>query len=276
MFENIIGHDDVKRVLHEDLVKDKISHAYLFVGSEGIGKCSLAKEFAKEILKVDNINGSPDYKYISRKEDKKDIIVEQIRKEIIDDVYLSPVSGEKKVYIIDNAQDLNIASQNALLKTLEEPPEYVVIILVSSGSSTFLPTIISRVSKINFCPIDEKVLKDYILKEYKTEFDDKILAFVDGSLGRAIKIIKENLVEEYSKINKLYESIIKKDVISSFKNSENIKFNDDLLDYLEFLLYSNFQMLSTKFVEKAKLRLKMNGNYDIVIDNMILNIIDEM
>lgn len=276
MFEKIIGHDDKKVILHDDVKNNKVSHAYLFVGPKGVGKYQVAKEFAKEILKTDNLDTCADYKYITKREDKKDILVEQIRKDVIDDIYLAPVAGDKKVYIIDEAEFLNTASQNTLLKTLEEPPTYVVIILISSSTSSFLPTIISRVNIMNFSNIDNEKLDKYIKEKYNVYFDKNILSFIDGSLGQATSIINNNLLDEFNNINKVFEYIKVKDVVSTFKLLENIKFNDNTLDYLEYLLYTNSLILSTKFVEKAKNRLKMNGNYDIVIDNMILNIIDSI
>ena len=276
MFEKIIGHDNQKVILHDDVKNNKVSHAYLFVGSKGVGKYQVAKEFAKEILKTDSLDTCADYKYITKREDKKDIIVEQIRKDVIDDIYLAPVSGEKKVYIIDDAEYLNPASQNTLLKTLEEPPKYVVIILISSSTSSFLPTIISRVNIMNFSNIENEKLDKYIKEKYNVTFDKNILSFIDGSLGQAINIINNNLLDEFNNINKVFEYIKVKDVVSAFKLLESIKFNDNILDYLEYLLYTNSLILCTKFVEKAKNRLKMNGNYDIVIDNMILNIIDNI
>lgn len=277
MFENIIGHEKQKELLKNALKSGNISHSYLFYGQEGIGKAKIAKEFAKELLHVENIESSPDYKYITRREDKKDIIIEQIRKELIDNVYELPVSGEKKVYIIDNAQMLNIASQNALLKTLEEPPKYVVIILISSNISAFLTTIISRVNKISFNGIDDVSLKNFIRNQYNVELKDSIIKFIDGSIGNAIQIVQNNTFEKFVKVDNLYEYICNKDVVSALKVSKEISFlEDNLLDYLEFLLYINFKYQCTKFVEKAKNRLKYNGNYDIVIDNMILKIIDNV
>ena len=132
MFENIVGHEKQKEILSKSIETGNISHAYLFFGNSGIGKLKLACEFAKKILNTDNLESHPDFKLISKKEDKKDILVEQIRKEVIDDVYIVPAAGDRKVYIIDDAQDLNIAAQNTLLKTLEEPPKYIIIILVAS------------------------------------------------------------------------------------------------------------------------------------------------
>ena len=174
MFENILGHEAQKKILMESLNKGNISHSYLFFGPKGIGKSTIAKEFAKKILGVDILESSPDYKYISKREDKKDIIIEQIRKELIDDVYEAPISCDKKVYIIDDAELLNISAQNAILKTLEEPPRYVVIILISHNLSSFLPTIISRVNKISFSKLDNQLLKMYIKNNYNIEFKNEI------------------------------------------------------------------------------------------------------
>ena len=162
MFENIIGHEDKKKILEKCIKSGNISHAYLFSGKKGVGKRTLAEEFARQILNVKNLESSADYKYISKRDDKKDIIIEQIRKNIIDDVYELPVAGNKKVYIIDDAESLNIASQNALLKTLEEPPTYVVLILISASESVFLPTIRSRVNLLSSSGIKDDQLKKYM------------------------------------------------------------------------------------------------------------------
>lgn len=277
MFENIIGHSDIKKLLENNLVKNNISHAYLFSGKKGVGKCELAKEFAKKILKVDKLESSPDYKYICKREDKKDIIIEQIRKELIDDIYQVPVSGDKKVYIIDDAEVLNAASQNALLKTLEEPPKYVVIILISSNTSAFLTTVISRVKTINFNGVEDDVLKTYLKNNYDVVLTDNVVKYVDGSIGQALDIAKGDLLEKFKQVESMYNFIKNKDTINALLVSVNVKLNENqLLDYFEYLLYIYMHYNCTKFVEKAKIRLKYNGNYDIVIDNMILKIIDNI
>lgn len=277
MFENIVGHEDIKILLENNLMKNNISHAYLFSGKKGVGKCTMAKEFAKKILKVDKLESSPDYKYICKKEDKKDIVIEQIRKEVIDDVYQAPVSCDKKVYIIDDAECLNVASQNALLKTLEEPPKYVVIILISSNTSAFLTTIISRVNTLNFNGVSEEVLKLYLNNNFNMTLTDNIAKYVDGSIGQAIDIAKNNLLEKFNQIEELYQYLKSKDTIKALLTVSNIKLNENqLLDYLEYLLYINMHYSCTKYVERAKIRLKYNGNYDIVIDNMILKIVNNI
>lgn len=277
MFENIIGHEENKKLLENNLMQDSISHAYLFSGKKGIGKCLIAKEFARSILNVDKLESSPDFKYISKKEDKKDIIIEQIRKELIDDVYQAPVASNKKVYIIDDAECLNIASQNALLKTLEEPPKYVVVILVSSNVSAFLTTIMSRVNHLSFNGVDDNVLKVYLKNNYNIDLPDNVIRYVDGSIGQAITIVNDNVLEKFENVDKIFKYIKNKDVINAMLVASTIKLNEyQLLDYLEYLLYTDLCYSSIKYVEKAKIRLKYNGNYDIVIDNMILNIIDNI
>ncbi len=277
MFEKIIGHENQKEILSNMIENNTISHSYLFSGKKGIGKASIAKEFASYILKTSNIDASPDFKYIKRQEDKKDILVEQIRKEVIDDMYISPISGDRKVYIIDDADSLNITAQNALLKTLEEPPRYVVIILVAFNESKFLPTILSRLTKISFQPLKLDELKKYMKEEYALDLSDTIVEFLDGSLGKAIEIVNKNLLEEFEKIDKLYEICCTKNEVKALLCCETIDFSVDcLLDYLEYILYKFGKYKTIEIVEYSKNRLKANGNYDIVIDHMILKIIENI
>lgn len=277
MFENIVGHERQKEILAKSILNDSISHAYLFLGQEGIGKFKLACEFAKKILKTENLNSNPDFKIIKKREDKKDIVVEQIRKELIDDVYIVPATGQRKVYIIDDAHQLNVAAQNTLLKTLEEPPKYIIIIIIASNSSSFLTTILSRVNQIPFEGVTSGVLKSYLMNNFNMTLDDSIVEYVDGSIGKAINIINNNLIEKYKNIDELYKLIQNKDIIEAFKYSSNIKFNDeDSLDYLEFVLYKKNKYNCIKIIENAKNRLKFNGNYDIIIDSMLLRLIDNI
>lgn len=277
MFENIVGLDKQKDMLKNMIEKNNISHSYLFTGKSGIGKCLIAKEFAKCIIGTDSLESCPDFKYITKKDDKKDILIEQIRKEIIDDVYIAPISSDRKVYIIDDANYLNLASQNALLKTLEEPPEYVVIILIANSVDAFLTTVKSRLNIINFEGLASSTIYDYILKNKGVSLSDKVLKYLDGSLGQAIYLVDNNYSEKFEFVEQLYKKIISKDYITSSKCLENIDFSDNvILEYLEHILYMNNKYSSIKFVEKARTRLKNNGNYDIVIDNMILKIINSI
>ncbi len=277
MFENIVGHKKQKEILSKSIISGNISHAYLFFGNSGIGKFEFACEFAKQILKTDNLENHPDFKVISKMSDKKDILVEQIRKELIDNVYIVPAAGDRKVYIINDAESLNIASQNTLLKTLEEPPKYITIILVSSNISAFLTTILSRVTQIPFEGISSNELKQYIYEKYNLTFNDNILEYINGSIGKAEDIIKNNLLDKFNAVDELYSYLNALNTIKVIRYSSNINFAlDDLLDYLEYILYKNNKYECVKIVENAKNRLKFNGNYDIIIDSMLLRLIDSI
>ena len=276
MFENIVGHDKQKEILEKSIKSGNISHSYLFFGNSGIGKKKLAYEFSKQILNTDNLESHPDFKVISKKEDKKDILVEQIRKELIDDIYIVPAAGDRKVYIIDEAQDLNVAAQNTLLKTLEEPPKYVVIILIASNISAFLTTILSRVNQVAFNGIESNALKKYLQDNYNANFSDSIIEYLDGSIGKAIEIMENDLLNVFSKVDELYKYISNNDTIETLKFSSNIAFNNDILEYLEFILYKDNRYNCIKIVENAKNRLKSNGNYDIIIDSMLLRLLDNI
>ncbi len=275
MFENIVGLKKQKEILSKSIDSGNISHAYLFFGDSGIGKLEIAKEFAKQILKTENLENHPDFKIISKKDDKKDILVEQIRTELIDDIYIIPAIGDRKVYIINNAESLNVASQNTLLKTLEEPPRYITIILIASNISSFLTTILSRVNQIPFEGISSDELKQYVYEKYSIIFNENMLEYINGSIGMAEDIIENNLQSKFEMVDELYDVLNSLNIIKAMKLSQSIEFgNNNLLDYFEYILYKNNRFNCIKIVENAKKRLKFNGNYDIIIDSMLLKIID--
>ena len=141
-FNNIIGNNNVKKILTKSLNNNTVLHSYMFIGQQGIGKSLLAKQFAKMILcqnyDLEECNNckscvefdggnNPDFIYIEP--DGKVIKIEQIR-EMQNKVVEKPVNSGKKVYIINDADLMTKEAQNCLLKTLEEPPEYIVIILM--------------------------------------------------------------------------------------------------------------------------------------------------
>lgn len=275
MFNNIIGHEDKKTYFENIINKKNISHSYLFYGDEGIGKLTFAKQLSKALLKVDNLDSCVDYKYISKNDDKKNILVEQIRKELIDDIYIRPILGDYKVYIIDNANYLNIAAQNAILKTLEEPPKYVVIFMITSNINSMLTTILSRTSKVYFNNIENQKIIKYAKDEFKLDLSSNIIDYINGSIGKLRKIVEEKLLDKFLLVDKLADIIIKKETINAFNMAQEINFLDNnIIEYFENIMYNINKYEAIKYIEKSALRLKNNGNYDIVVDNMILKIID--
>lgn len=274
MFDNIYGHESQKRYLESAISEDKISHSYMFYGKSGIGKKMLAFEFAKNILGVQNLDTCVDYKYICRNEGRKDVLAEQIREGITDDVSEKPISGKKKVYIIDEAEKLNDIAQNILLKTLEGPPSYVVIIMVVSNISMMLPTILSRVNKIEFNGLSNAEMNKYV-SDHNMIVSHDIVEFVGGSVGMLEDIIKEDLVDSLKKVSDIAHLIISKDIVGTFLKREEIDFSNVIfLEYLEYILFNNKLYNSSLEIKNAISRLKMNGNYDILIDNMLLRCIE--
>ncbi len=129
----------------------------------------------------------PDIIYVTH--EKKNITVGDIRTQLVRDIAVKPYSGQFKIYIIEDADKMNEEAQNALLKTLEEPPEYAVILLLAKNTGAFLQTILSRCVMLRFVPLDNGIIKDYLIKrlEIPDYFAKLCAAFSNGSIGRAIR-----------------------------------------------------------------------------------------
>lgn len=264
MFEDILGHDNVKKQLKSDFEKSKVSHAYLFLGTEGIGKKTLAMEFVKKLLNTDNLDTCVDYKYIEKLPDKKEIIVEQVRNKIVNDVYVAPATGNYKVYIINDAHLLNTAAQNALLKTLEEPPKYVAIILITNNEKALLRTVLSRVKKVNFSNLSNSDILSILKQKYNVELDESKLKYANGSLKVAVELSKSE-DNKYLKIDELYKYYKKQDMLGAIRCIEQVNFKDDeTFNYLEYLFMKDDDFDKIPLVENVRNRMKQNANEDIV------------
>lgn len=295
MFENIIGNTNIKTVLEKSIKQNKLSHSYLFVGTQGIGKKMIATEFAKMILCLDdnkycnhcksciefNTNNNPDFVLISP--DGNNIKIEQIR-DIQKRIQEKPIISEKKVYIIDNADLMTTEAQNCLLKTLEEPPEFAVIILIGSNSNTFLPTIKSRCTIMNFNKISDEEITKYLREKCDVKnIDQNMLYMYQGSIGKALELKEKQ--EEYKNIENIINNINRYDLIDFINNAEILYKSkeeiNDILDYINVILFNKAkdEYLYTnciQIVENTKKRLKQNANYDMSIDNMLFNIWEEI
>ena len=295
MFENIIGNTNIKTVLEKSIKQNKLSHSYLFVGTQGIGKKMIATEFAKMILCLDDnkycnhcksciefdTNNNPDFVLISP--DGNNIKIEQIR-DIQKRIQEKPIISEKKVYIIDNADLMTTEAQNCLLKTLEEPPEFAVIILIGSNSNTFLPTIKSRCTIMNFNKISDEEMTKYLREKCDVKnIDQNMLYMYQGSIGKALELKEKQ--EEYQNIENIINNIYRYDLIDFINNAEILYKSkeeiNDILDYINVILFNKAkdEYLYTnciQIVENTKKRLKQNANYDMSIDNMLFNIWEEI
>ncbi len=289
MFESIVGNQNIKEQLKQALQNNKTSHSYLFIGTEGIGKKQIAKEFSKAILcsktefycntcknciEFDTQN-SPDFQTIEP--DGNTLKIEQIR-EMQKKVVEKPIIADKKVYIIDDADKMTKEAQNCLLKTLEEPPEYVTIILIGSNENAFLSTIKSRCTIIHFQDIPDQEIKDFLIQRGIVVEDDRILKAFGGSIGKAI--LMQDKQSTYMQIYDLLVNLQNNDIIEIMKKSQSIfkkEQIDSMLQYMNVVLIelakSDYRYTQCiEIVENTKKRLKSNANYDMSIDNMLLQI----
>lgn len=295
IFENIIGNQKNKKILEDIIIKNKIANAYMFIGQESIGKFLFAKKFAKAILclnenkpcnkcksclEFDNSN-NPDLTII--KPDGNNVKIEQIR-ELNRKVVEKPIVSTKKVYIINDGQNITKEAQNALLKTLEEPPEYVTIILITTSESAFLPTIKSRCTKINFNKLTEEEMLKILKEKYNYQNVGNIVYKTsNGSISKSIQIIEKQ--SEFEDINKMFSNLEHANVIDLI-NSKEVVFKDkeDINSILDYIITIFFEKIkdNRKYIEcieiaeNAKERLRKNSNYDMTIDNFMLNVWEEI
>lgn len=304
-FENIIGQSFAKKYLSNSINKDKINHAYLFEGINGVGKNTFAKEFAKYLLKIENIENSPDYTVIEPQ--GSSIKIAQIRN-LQTDVIIKP-HGDYKIYIINYAQKMTVESQNALLKTLEEPPHYVIIILLTDNKNSLLDTIKSRCDIVKFLPIPVIELKQYLKSRGIEERKASILAtFSRGSISKALELsessdfmvmredIQNNIqtmldknvvdiLELPSKYDKYKDNITEvlditinyfRDIMMLKENiSKDMIINIDKITFLQNMSKKiNYSQVSKiiDIIEETKKKLRSNCNFNLSIQVMSLNI----
>ena len=253
----------IQELLHNTIKSKKIVNGYMFSGSKKTKNFEYAKEFAKMILclKKDEAScnkctscimfdddNNPDYYEINKAQEEA-IKIDEIR-QMQDRVIEKPITSERKVYVINNAENMTVEAQNCLLKTLEEPPEFITIILVSNNENTILPTIKSRCTKIAFTEENVEELSEDEKERYNEleKIFGNIEKYLSIDLLNKIDILykdKENIFQNLDFIN---EILIKKAI-------QNTKY----LDYIDY-------------VEDTKNKLKLNSNYDMCIDNLILRI----
>lgn len=203
-YKSIIGRSDVMKILKTAVSSGKVAHSYIFSGDAGIGKKYIAKLFAMSLLcesgqdepcmecrscKTALSGNHPDIIYITH-EKPASIGVDDIREQLTATVDLKPYSGGKKIYIVPDASKMTVQAQNALLKTLEEPPEYCHILLLADNTDSLLPTIRSRCVEIHIHPVSEEDVRQYLMNEMLLpEYEAKLISvFSQGNIGKARKI----------------------------------------------------------------------------------------
>lgn len=308
-FDDFIDQENIKKILVNSIKNNKISHAYLFSGPRGIGKTSMAKIFAKAI-NCENFNNKDDVcnkceHCLDADNGSVDIVeidaasnngVDQIR-ELRNKISIVPSNLNYKVYIIDEVHMLTNSAFNALLKTLEEPPSYVVFILATTEFYEVPETIVSRCQCYNFGRISLKSLEErlkFISKQEKINITDEaiteIAQYSNGGLRDAISMLDKlrsftnekitvdvfkniNGMVSQQEINLFYESIFKKDVpqILDIINRIN-ETGYDFKNFIERLMILTRDNIVDYYTSKTELIGTINDNVELVtVFNDILN-----
>lgn len=327
-YADIYGHNDIKEHLQKCIELKKVSHAYIFNGGLGAGKKTIAALFAKALqceegkaqpcgkchscIQADSKN-QPDIIWVEH-EKVGSIGVDDIREQLIGDIQIKPYHSRYKIYIVDEAEKLTVQAQNTLLKTIEEPPEYGIIILLTTNADIFLQTVLSRCVRIDFKPISDALVEQFIKEHYSiSNYEMQFAAaFAQGNIGRAITAIDSpdfgKLKDSVLKVVKYAKEMSTTQILAEVKNIMNDKNNiDDYLDliamwYRDVLLFkstNNANMVIFKeelllikahsseysylaledilnAIDKVKIRLKANVKFDLTIELMIMSIKDAM
>ena len=322
-FKSVIGHEAIIEHLQTAIQLHKVSHAYILNGEDGTGKTVLANAFAsalqceeggiescgkcKSCMQAASHN-HPDIRYITH--EKVSLGVDDIRDQLNNDIYIKPYSSHHKIYIIDEAEKMTEQAQNALLKTLEEPPEYAVILLLTNNTNAFLSTIQSRCVILNLKPLDRSAIKGYLMEQlsipdYQADLSSE---FAYGNLGKAIRYVSS---ESFSETKAAFLHLVKyldemdisevvqaikvfvdnKDLIEDyfdlmllwfrdvllFKASQDANcliFANEISDIKRFAGTRTFESIDVTLtaINKAKQRLAANANPELVIELLVLTI----
>ena len=323
-FSEIVGHEQIKEHMQAAIRDKKPFHAYLFQGEEGVGKEALARTFAaglqcqsestdkpcKECVSCRQMESGnqPDVIWVTR--EKASLGVDEIREQLCNTMDIKPFSSPYKIYLVPEAEKMTEAAQNALLKTIEEPPEYGIVILMTSNISALLPTIQSRCLTMEFRPLSTAVVESFV-KEHCQVPDYQArasAAFAQGNLGKAMRYAKsEDFIERKDHIISLLRHVEQMDLsemLAVIKDLGTRK--DEVRDYIDLMVlwyrdvllfkatkdinqllfqdeasyisreashrsYEKIEEILQAF-EKAKVRLRAHVNFDITMELMLLTL----
>lgn len=322
-FSEIVGHEQIKDHLQAAIRDKKPFHAYIFQGDEGVGKEAMARTFAaglqcqggpenpcKECVSCRQMESGnqPDVIWVSR--EKTSLGVDEIREQLCNTMDIKPFSSPYKIYIVPEAEKMTEAAQNALLKTIEEPPEYGVVILMTSNITALLPTIQSRCLTLEFRPLSTATVEAFLREQCQVPdyLAKASAAFAQGNLGKAVRYAKsEDFIERKDQILSLLRGVEQMDLSEMLAVIKELGTRrDEVRDYIDLMVlwyrdvlifkatknvnqllfqeeashisreashrsYEKLEEILQAF-EKAKVRLRANVSFDVTMELMLLTL----
>lgn len=328
-FSDIYGHEKVKSILKRAVETNNVGHAYIFEGPEGVGRYSLALAFASLVLCPERDKGEPcgvcnicrmceakshpDVRVVTNQlydaSKKSDQLLTDTIRSMKQEIYQMPYLGDRKIYIIPNADTMTVSAQNSLLKILEEPPLYCTIILIAQNSNVFLETVLSRAVRIRVSPLAESIVEEYLIKNNISGQDmaKTVSSMSGGSIGEAVKIAanediyklreevvghlmrilspayknsfdfvkflkasKANYKEVFSILNAFFSDLVK---IAEFKDDSLILMKDKLKEIKKFesVLSKGAASELLEISVKTFLDIELNVNYSALVQMMVMD-----
>lgn len=323
-FQEIIGQEHIKEHLLHAMEQNKVSHAYLLQGELGAGKEFIARAFAallqcerrennacgqcRSCKQIESKN-HPDVIWVTH-EKPNTIGVEDIRTQLNQDIEIKPYYGPKKIYIISECEKMTVQAQNALLKTLEEPPSYGLIFLLTTNAEALLSTILSRCVVLRMRPVEDSKIEEYLMNKLQIpDYKARVCAaFARGNMGKAKALAEsedfEHIKEEAVSLLKYIQDMEISEIIAAIKKINDYKF--DISNYLDIIMvwfrdillfkatkdpnalifseeigpikkiadrssYEGIEMI-LESLEKAQNRLSANVNFELTMELLFLTI----
>lgn len=298
---------EISKIIAHDIEENMVNHAYMLISGDGECLKGLSKHIAKQILceshsacgqcsQCVKIEKNEHADVVVLPSSKKNIVVEDVEN-IVNESYVLPLEGEKKIYILNDFDLATVQAQNKLLKTLEEPPKSVVFVVTASNENNVLATIRSRCKKLFVPQIKREILRDYLMKKYNNSPNvDRIMDIVDGNLSMATKFLEN---DKMLKIKDICISIVnafdKSDKVLSVGNQ--IQEIDDFENFLGVLLDTFREVMEAivnndgskykiqkysaemivgivNIIQNSVKKYKANCNINAIIDYLLLGILE--
>ena len=301
-FESVVGNDHIVNALQTALMNGRVGHALCVAGKPGTGRKLISYAFAKALQCEDRrethscgacmsctmLEAGTHPDVVRIRPEKKSIGVDTVRERVVAEMASRPYRSQLKIFVVEEASALTIQAQNAMLKTLEEPCGYGLIMLIVERADSLLPTVRSRCLTYSTRPVGAPLIADYLVRNSGVMAEDapKLALLARGSIGRAVQLAADDefrVLSEYTA--GLAESLTGYGIVETFSQTKELeRYKHRIADVLDVLCAgyrdafvergTSPQPLLQKLaaIDKARERLRFNGNFQLVMDSLLLSL----